>query len=133
MKILIALLIVLAVGFVGWKVYERWDETSREQDLKQAAGPADPRSIPGMDHRLENSLEEAQRGGAKGLGAWLDKNRRSPYLKDPRLAWIELDYAVLLSSEDPAQSRKIFAQVKERVPPDSPVFQRVQQLQKTFE
>jgi hypothetical protein len=135
MKIFIAILVLAAVGFVGWKFYEKWDQTSREQDLKQAQASAqsDPKSLPGMDSRLENSLEEARRGGAKDLRAWLDKHQRSPFLQDPRLASIELDYAVLLSSENPAQARKIFAEVKQRIPPDSPLQPRIQQLQKTFE
>jgi hypothetical protein len=135
MKILIALVILAAVGLVGWKLYERWDETSRDEDLKRARASAqiDPRSLPGMDQRLQSSLDEASRGGAKALRAWLDQHRQSPLLKDPRLASIELDYAVLLSAENPAAAKKIFLQVKERTPPDSPLSPRIQQLQKTFE
>jgi hypothetical protein len=135
MKLLIAVLIIAAVGFLGWKVYERWDETSREQDLKQsqASVQIDSRSLPGVDSRLERSLEEAYKGGAKGIRAWLDQQGRSPFVKDPRLAAIELDYAVLLLAEKPAEARKVFEQVKERTPSDSPLYPRIQQMQKTFE
>lgn len=133
MKILIAILIVAAVVFVGVKVWQKWDETSRQQDLQQANGPVDAYSLPGLDRRLEKSLEDAKAQGAKGLKTWLDQNRNSPLVKDPRLAWIELDYAVLLSSENPSEARKIFNRVKERTPPDSPIQPRLQQLQKTFD
>ena len=134
MKILIAILILLGVLFVGWKVWEKWDEASQQKDLQaKGSGPIDPRSLPGMDSRLEPSLDEAKRGGARTLKAWLDKNNRSPLLKDPRLASIELDYAVLLTAESPTEARKVFAKVKERIPPDSPLYPRIQQLQKTFE
>ena len=134
MKALIAILIVAAVAFVGVKVWQKWDQTSRQQDLQQTtAQPMDGRSLPGMDQRLEKSLEEAKAQGAKGLKVWLDQNRSSPLVKDPRLAWVELDYAVLVSSDRPAEARKIFARVRERTPPDSPIQPRLQQLQKTFE
>lgn len=135
MKILIAILVVAGLAFVGFKVWEKWDETSRQQDLQQAnaSQQIDGTSLPGMDQRLTKSLNEATALGVKGLKTWLDQNRNSPLLKDPRLAWIELDYAVLLSSENPAEARKIFARVKERTPADSPIQPRLQQLQKTFE
>ena len=135
MKILIAILIVVAVVFLGYKLFERWEETSRQEDLKktQASAQIDSRSLPGMDSRLEASFEEARRGGAKGIRAWLDQHQRSGFVKDPRLAAIELDYAVLLLGEKPADARKIFANVKERIPSDSPLYPRIQQLQKTFE
>lgn len=134
MKILIAILVVAGVVFVGVRIWQKWDETSRQQDLQRtSAQPVDGRSLAGMDQRLEKSLEEAKTQGAKGLKTWLDQNRNSPLVKDPRLAWIELDYAVLLQTTDPAEARKIFARVKERTPPDSPIQPRLQQLQKTFE
>ena len=135
MKVLIAVLVVAVVGFLGYKLYERWDETSREQDLKQAQASVrvDTRSLAGADSRLEPSLDEAYRGGARGLRAWLDQHQRSGLVKDPRLAGIELDYAVLLLAEKPREARKIFAAVKERTPRESPLYPRIEQLQKTFE
>ena len=135
MKILIAIVVVVVVVFLGYKIFEQWEETSRQQDLKktQTSAQVDSRSLPGMDSRLEASFEEARRGGAKGIRAWLDQHQRSGYVKDPRLAAIELDYAVLLLGEKPAEARKIYANVKERIPTDSPLSPRIQQLQKTFE
>ena len=135
MKVLIAILIAVGVIFVAWKLYDRWEETNREKELQQARVSAqlDPRSLSGMDQRLEPSLDQARQGGAKALREWLDKNSRSPFLQDPRLASIELDYAVLLSAENPIEARKIFRRVKERIPTDSPLYPRIQQLQKTFE
>ena len=54
-------------------------------------------------------------------------------MKDPRLAWIELDYVVLISSTDPVQAKKIYRQVKQRTPADSPIYLRLRAMEKTYE
>ena len=54
-------------------------------------------------------------------------------MADPRLAWIELDYVVEVAPSDPAAARKVFAQVKARLTPTSPVYSRMQQLEKPYE
>ena len=80
---------------------------------------------------LENTLAKAQQSGAAGLREWLNQYRR--YVADPRLAWIELDYCVLVARENPTEARRIFAEVKARVAPTSPVYPRIKQLEKTYE
>jgi hypothetical protein len=54
-------------------------------------------------------------------------------VQDPRKAWIQLDYCVLISREDPAEARRIFAEVKGRLQPSSPVWARIKRLEKTYE
>jgi hypothetical protein len=54
-------------------------------------------------------------------------------IQDPRKAWIELDYCVVLARENPKEARRIFDQVKQRIRPDSPVYPRIKQLEPTFE
>ena len=59
---------------------------------------------------------------------WLKTHSQS--VEDPRKAWIELDYCVAVAREDPAEARRVFATVKERTPPSSPVWPRIKQLEK---
>ena len=40
---------------------------------------------------------------------------------------------VMVAGKDPAEAKRVFRKVKERVPADSPVYPRVQALAKTFE
>jgi hypothetical protein len=40
---------------------------------------------------------------------------------------------VLLAQSSPGEARREFAKVKSRVPPGSPVYNRVKQLEKTYE
>jgi hypothetical protein len=54
-------------------------------------------------------------------------------VQDPRKAWIELDYCVLVSHEDLPEARRVFAEVKARTPESSPVWPRIKDLQKVYE
>jgi hypothetical protein len=65
------------------------------------------------------------------LRNWLKAYDRQ--IKDPRKAWIELDYCVLVAREDPAEARRVFASVKDRMPASSPVWPRIKQLEKTYQ
>ena len=65
------------------------------------------------------------------MRAWLKTH--GAQLQDPRKAWIELDFCVAITREDPAEARRIFKSVKERLQPTSPVWPRVKQLEKSYE
>ena len=52
---------------------------------------------------------------------------------DPRRAWIQLDYVVEVSREDPSEAKRVFKNVKDRTPPSSPVYSRIKSLEKTYE
>jgi hypothetical protein len=118
----------------------------REQDSHPAstyepATPSKPQSgaastqvraedLPGLPSTFEASLQKAQSQGAAAMKEWLRLYRA--YASDPRLAWIELDYVILLSREDPGEARRVFQSVKSRVSHTSPVYERVKKLEKTY-
>jgi hypothetical protein len=88
--------------------------------------------MPGQNPtQLEATLRAAQSQGAEGLKNWLKTYGRA--VQDPRKAWIELDYCTMISREDPNEAKRIFAEVKNRTPPSSPVWPRIQKLEKTYE
>jgi len=77
------------------------------------------------------SLQAAKKQGASGLRTWLKSYGQM--VQDPRKAWIELDYCVMVSREDLPEARRVFAEVKARTSPASPVWPRVKDLEKTYE
>lgn len=91
----------------------------------------DPRSLTGLHYSLETPLASAKQNGADGLKKFLNQYR--PAIKDPRLAWIELDYVVLVATKDPATARATFAEVKKRTPTNSPVYPRIEKLSKVYQ
>ena len=131
---LIAVLIILAVGYVGFLVYQQWDKARIEHENQrraQAAVNVAPEALPGMPYQLDQSLRAAREKGPAAFRAWFNTYERQ--LADPRKAWIELDLCVALARENPAEAKRIFAGVKARVPPASPVWPKMKELEKTFE
>jgi hypothetical protein len=106
-------------------------EDEEAQKKAAAAQNFSPQQLSGMPNQLEQSLEAAQKQGAAGLRNWLKIYGSS--IQDPRKAWIQLDYCVDVSREDPAEARRVFAEVKSRTPDSSPVWKRIKQLEKTYE
>ena len=135
MKIAISILIIVAVVFVVYKGWDYWETVNKQREAQKQADytQIDPRSLPGVPYNAENALQEAYNKGTVALKEWIDNAKRSPLISDPRLAWIELDYVVRVAREDPVQARKVFAEVKKRTPPDSPVYRRIKELEKTYE
>lgn len=135
MKIAIGILIAALVGFGGYKLWQYWDQMDRQK----AAATTDPgtavrpESLPGLPSGLETQLSEAQKKGPDAFKEYIDMIKKSPLVKDPRLAWIELDYVVMVAAKDPREAKRVFAKVKNRVPTDSPVYPRIKSLEKTFE
>src|SRR5438105_13346274 len=131
---LIAALIIVAVLFGGWHLYFYWekvrDEKERARD-EAAAAEVTGDSLPGLPDKLGPSLQAAQNQGAAGLRNWLKTYGQA--VKDPRKAWIELDYCVAVTREDPAEAKRVFGRVKERTTKSSPVWPRMQKLAKTYE
>ena len=136
MKALIGIFVVLAVIFLGWRVYDYWVGVDTEREARERAKlppPVVPERLEGLPSQLEPSLQEAQKKGAAGLKSWLDQYKRSPLVKDPRLAWIELDYVVGVAAENPIEAKRVFSEVKKRTPPESPVYPRIKELERTYE
>jgi hypothetical protein len=131
---LIAALIIVAALYGGWELFLYWEKVKNEEETKQrqeVAAMVMGDQLPGLPYQLEESLQAARKRGATGLKAWLKTHSQS--VEDPRKAWIELDYCVAVAREDPAEARRVFASVKERIAPSSPVWARMKQLEKTYE
>jgi hypothetical protein len=131
---LISILIILAVLYGGWELFFYWEKIKNEEDTqkKQAvAAVVVGEQLTGMPNMLETSLRAAEAQGAAGLKNWL--KTYGPKIQDPRKAWIELDYCLLISRANPAEARSIFAEVKNRTPESSPVWTRIKQLEKTYQ
>jgi hypothetical protein len=131
---LIAAFIIIAAIFGGWKLFLYWEQVKNEDEAQQkqaAAAAAIGDQLPGLPSQLEASLQAARKEGAAGLRNWLKQHGQS--VEDPRKAWIELDFCVAVAREDTAEARRVFANVKERIGPASPVWPRMKELEKTYE
>lgn len=131
---LIAVVIIALVLWGGWHLFLYWEKVKNEKEAEQkqaAATVVVPEQLAGLPQNLEPTLQAAQKQGATGLKSWLQTYGR--VVQDPRKAWIELDYAVALSRDNPAEAKRVFAGVKARTPPSSPVWPRIKQLEKSYE
>jgi hypothetical protein len=130
----IAVLLIVVVIYGGWELFLYWEKVKNEEETKQkqeeAAMVVGDR-LPGLPYKLEQSLQTARTKGAVGLKNWLKTYGQS--VEDPRKAWIELDYCVAIARQDPAEAKRVFAQVKERISPSSLVWPRMKQLEKAYE
>ena len=133
MKPLIAILIVVGLIFGVWKVWDYWEQVNKEkaQVQEELANIENSSSYDGMPSQLQESFRKAEAKGPTAVKQWLDTYRH--LVKDPRLAAIELDYVVSISREDPVTAKKMFADIKERIQPTSPLYKRIQALEKNYE
>ena len=134
----IAAVILILVLWGGWKLFFYWESVKNEQETQkkqavaaQTMGDALPGIPPQNGGALENSLRKARGEGTAAMSAWL--KAYGNLVQDPRKAWIELDYCLMLARQDPSEARRIFASVKKRTPQNSPVWPRIKELEKTFE
>ena len=128
------ILIIAVAGYIGYKLFQQWDQARLEHDGKkkeEASAVVSGESLQGMPFQLEPALRSAKDKGAVAFQSWFTTNEKS--LTDPRKAWIELELCVAMSRENPSEAKKIFARVKSRVPPSSPVWPKMKDLEKTFE
>ena len=134
MRKLIALLLVIGAVWGIRQLIAYYESVKAKQLAEERGGPPPTRGdssvLPGLPPGLEASFQTARKQGAAGMRNWLKAYR--PYLSDPRLAVIELDYVVLVGASDIKEARQIFAAVKQRTPTNSPVYPRIKQLEKTY-
>lgn len=135
MKALISILILLAVIFTGWKVYDYYQEVEQQKEQEEAGAGLNisPRELAGLPRELERPLSEVSKKGPSALKDWLEQAKANNMVSDPRLAWIELDYVLMIVRQDPVEAKRIFRSVKERIDEESPVYPRVKSLEKSFE
>jgi hypothetical protein len=131
---LIAVVLIVAACWGVWELFLYWEKVKNEKEdeqKKEAAALVVGDSLPGLPYQLDQSLRDAKAKGPAAFGAWLKAHAAS--VEDPRKAWIQLDYCVAITREDPAEARRVFADVKGRVGPNSPVYPRVKQLERSYE
>lgn len=130
---LIWALIIAAVAFVGYRVYEHWAKIQEERGGKVEAPvvAVSGDSLPGMPAHLDAGCRAAREKSPAAFRAWFNANEKQ--LSDPRKAWIELDLCVAIRRDSPAEAKEIFARVKKRVPPSSPVWPRMKELERAFQ
>jgi hypothetical protein len=136
MKVVIALILFLVVGFIGYMLWDQWREANEQKRASREAATGadiDPKKLPGLPSQLELKLEEAQRGGLPKFKAFIDAIKQLKDVKDPRLAWIELDYVVMLSHSNPVEAKKLFWEIKRRTPENSQIYPRIRTLERTYE
>jgi hypothetical protein len=137
MKALITIFIVLVAVFIFTQimgVYKRSvrsDGSAGSPPAQHDSTPAAGENLPGLPSYLEASLAAAQSQGVEALGKWLDTWAK--HVQDPRLAWIELDYVVLLNLKDHKAARQKFLETQARIPPGSPIYERIQKLAPAYE
>jgi hypothetical protein len=129
MKALIILVMAFAVYWVGKSVFDQY-KAKQAKDNPAAAAPQQQAQLDGLPPQFEASLQHAESQGAPALKTWLQRNRK--YVRDPRLAEIELNYVVLVSRMNPAEAKQVFQSVKKRTPKTSPLYDRIKRLDATY-
>jgi len=127
MKALITIVLILGLYWVGRSISNQYKAKQAKENPAQAVEVA---QLDGMPPQLEASLQAAESKGAPILKAWLQHNRK--YIRDPRLAQIELNYVVLVSRTNPQEAKQVFQSVKRRTPKTSPIYERVKRLEATY-
>jgi hypothetical protein len=132
---LITILIVVAALWGGWQLFLYWDKVKSEDEAaakkKAQTEITSGEQLSGMPSSLESSYQVAKNQGPTALKNWIKLNGRS--VQDPRKAWIELDYCIAISREDPAEAKRVYTSVRDRTPQNSPVWPRIKQLEKTYQ
>jgi len=130
---LIAAVVIIAVLYGGWNLFLYWEKVRDEKESvrKEATAAVSGDTLQGLPYGLDQSLRTAEGQGPAALKAWLKDYGH--LVQDPRKAWIELDYCVMVARNDPAEARRVFAAVRDRTGPASPVWKRVKQLAPTYE
>ncbi len=133
LKFIITVAVIGGLAYGGWELYLQTKERTKPANTEAPAPApaAETKSLPGMPPSLEPIYEASKQKGMLGLKGFLARYGKT--IQDPRLASIELDYVVLVTQKDIAEARKVFRRVKDRTPPSSPVYERVKQLENTYE
>ncbi len=136
MKALITIAIIAVLYYFGRGIYREYQAKQAEENRALGRGtPAPPptgeAALPGLPENFGPSLDTAQSQGATALKSWLGRYGR--FVQDPRLAAIQLDYVVLVSRDDPREAKRVFEEVKARIPANSPLADRIKRLAKTYE
>jgi hypothetical protein len=128
---LISIFIVVVVLFCAWQGYKYWQGVEQEDEYQSKKLPFHPDMLSGLPSELYTSYNTAKDKGPDVMRQWLKAYGNA--VKDPRKAWIEMDFCTAIARDNPAEARSIFADVKARTPETSPAYPRVKQLEASFQ
>lgn len=133
-KALIVLAIVAIVALGAWRLFDYWEKVQDDKQVAQqqaASTEVNPDALPGLPEGWDTSLRNAENNGGAALGNWLKTYGTG--VQDPRKAWIQLDYVLMITRDDPQEAKRIFNDVRDRTPPTSPVWPRIHELEKSYQ
>jgi len=137
-KFIFTVVLALCLGLGVWQAFQSWQKAQENQHAAPpppavAAAPTAPAGdqLPGLPPRLQAVFDAAQQRGAQGLHDFLAAHSKE--VSDPRLASIQLDYVLLVTTSDLADARRVFSKVKERLQPNSPVYSQLKQMEATYQ
>jgi hypothetical protein len=136
MKILVIILVVLVLVMGTFKLLDYWDKVSQEKENAvkvQDGSDIKEYELGGLPYQLEQTYQQAKAKGASGMKDFLKKYGEAPKFQDPRKAWIQLDYVVMIAGSEPTEAKKIFLDVKSRIRTNAPIYRRIRAMSKTFE
>ncbi len=120
-------ILVMAVILAGaWLWIRSWP-----MDVPPAsASGIDEATLSGVPVAFVPALDAARLRGAPALREWMLQHEKR--CLDPRLGWIQLEYAALVRNTKPAEAKVYFEMVKARTPTNSPILPRIRQLEPAF-
>ena len=127
----IALILIGLLLFGAAKFSRYWESVKARQEQAETGQQGGTGVLPGMPETMEASLQAARKQGAAGLRTWLKQYRS--FVKDPRVAQIELDFVVLVATSDRNEAQRVFESVRARLLPGSPMYDRMKKLEKTYQ
>lgn len=144
MKFLITVALLVLVYLGAKSLMTHWGQVNTQQQQAQeergsgvttepaaAAQPAAAGGLPALPPHLEDTLAAAKRQGAEAVKIWLKANKGA--VQDPRLADVELDYAVLVAGKNFGEAQEVIAAVKARITEESPVYEKLKKLEKAYQ
>ncbi|MGA1237152.1 MAG: hypothetical protein ACO34E_09835 [Limisphaerales bacterium] len=144
MKFLITVALLVLVYLGAKSLMTHWGQVNTQQQQAQeerasgravepvaVAQPTVAGGLPALPAHLEDTLAAAKRQGAEAVKIWLKANKGM--VQDPRLADVELDYAVLVAGKNFGEAQEVIAAVKARITEDSPVYEKLKKLEKAYQ
>ncbi len=127
------ILFIALLVFFGYKLYRRIERQVAgvmQEGEKVTDTNTGPSVLTGMPPELEASWERAARMGPGAMSNWL--SLYGSRVRDPRLAWIQLDYCERVAWANPAEAKRIFNEVRNRAGTNSAVYARIKRLEAAF-
>jgi hypothetical protein len=131
LKQILTVIFIAAAVYVGIKFSAYFRKSLQEAEQKVEGPPRyAPGKLPGLPAELEPAFEEAEKRGLDGLRDFLRQHRSE--IEDPRLADIQMDYVVLVGRANPAEARRVLADIRPRLAATSRAYKRFEQLEKVY-